>query len=400
MKFIGLVALVIFSAAGFSLSAQPVTTSPPTVRRADEPVAAIVNDDVITQRDVDLRMKLALYNANLADTPDMRSRLLAPLLQRMIDEDLKIQAAAQQKIIVSPEDIKAQIEALELQNHLPPGGLVKLLASQGIEIDALRQQIRAEIAWSGLVRHVLAREVRVSESDPKNEGKVRDLAERLTEQVRKGAPFGAIAQQFSQAGAPDGNLGWVSEGMLDDEFIAALDNLAPHGVTPPIRTSDGYHILTLLEKRKVGEGMGSGPTVDLMMIELNSLPSAKSAERDLQMQHLRQILAPARNCDDLTELSRQVPSATITVTKKLPETEIPTRVAPLIKDLSPGQLSEPIDAPKGRRFYAVCERSQGNSEQLPTADEIRHRMEEEQLELVVRRHLLTLRRGAFIDIRL
>jgi peptidyl-prolyl cis-trans isomerase SurA len=428
MKFIGLVALVIFSAAGFSLSAQPVTTSPPTVRRAGEPVAAIVNDDVITQRDVDLRMKLALYNANLADTPDMRSRLLAPLLQRMIDEDLKIQAAAQQKIIVSPEDIKAQIEALELQNHLPPGGLVKLLASQGIEIDALRQQIRAEIAWSGLVRHVLAREVRVSESavttrldairanlgkpeyhvaeitlgvdDPKNEGKVRDLAERLTEQVRKGAPFGAIAQQFSQAGAPDGNLGWVSEGMLDDEFIAALDNLAPHGVTPPIRTSDGYHILTLLEKRKVGEGMGSGPTVDLMMIELNSLPSAKSAERDLQMQHLRQILAPARNCDDLTELSRQVPSATITVTKKLPETEIPTRVAPLIKDLSPGQLSEPIDAPKGRRFYAVCERSQGNSEQLPTADEIRHRMEEEQLELVVRRHLLTLRRGAFIDIRL
>jgi peptidyl-prolyl cis-trans isomerase SurA len=357
----------------------------------------------------------------------MRSRVLGPLLRRLIDEDLKIQAATRQRIVVSADDIAAQMAAIEQQNHLPPGGLVKRLAGAGIEAEALRQQIRAEIAWAALVRHVLVREVHVSESavtarldairanlgkpeyrvseiylgvdDSKNEAEVRDLAERLTEQMRRGAPFAAIAQQFSQTGAAEGNLGWVSEGMLDDSLMAALDSLPPKGVTPPIRTTDGYHILMLLEKRKVGEGMGSGATVDMMIIDLNSLPSAKQAERDLQMRRLREILAPARSCDDLTRLAGQAPSASITIKEKLPDSQIPADVASLIKDLAPGQISEPIDEPKGRRFFAVCGRAAGNPNELPSAEIIRHQMEQEQLELVVRRHLLTLNRGAIVQIR-
>jgi peptidyl-prolyl cis-trans isomerase SurA len=394
---------------------------------AAEPFAAIVNDDVITQRDLEQRLKLSLLSSNLPDTPDMRSRVVGPLLRRMVDEDLKIQAAIKQKLVVTPEDVRNQIEAIERQNKMPTGGLLKMMASEGIDVDALRQQLRAEIAWAGMIRHVLSREVHVSESavtsrldairanlgkpeyrvseiylsvdDKKHEAEVRDLADRLTEQLRKGAPFAAIAQQFSQTGAADGNLGWVSEGLLDEELLEALSGLPPNGVTPPIRTTDGYHILVLLEKRKVGEGMGNGPTVDLLTIELNSLASAKPAERDLQMRHLQEILAPAKSCDDLTELAKRAPSAVLTLTDKTPESQLPPKVGPMIKELAPGQISEPIDAPKGRRFYAVCGRSGGNAEDLPSADAIRHRMEEEQLELVVRRHLLNLHRGAVIDIR-
>jgi peptidyl-prolyl cis-trans isomerase SurA len=422
MNVLRLFVLLILPAASFSAYAQPPS---PSGQRSSQPVAATVNDDVITQRDLDQRMKLALYSSNLPDTPDTRRDVVGPLLRRMIDEDLKIQTAAKQKIIVTADDIRDQIDSIEQRNHMAAGDLVKLLTSQGIETEALRQQLRAEIAWAGLVRNVFAREVHISESavttrldaikanlgkpeyhvseiylsvdDKKNEGEIRDLAERLTDQMRKGTPFTAIAQQFSQTGATDGNLGWVSEGMLADELLTALDSLQPNGVSPPIRMTDGYHILKLLEKRKVGEGLGGGATVDMMIIDLNSLPSATPAERDSQAQHLREFLAPAKNCDDLTQFSKQVPSAAISITEKLPATQIPDKVAPLIKTLAPGQISEPIDGPKGRRFYAVCGRSQGNAEALPSADDIRHRMEDEQLELVVRRHLLNLHRGAVVQ---
>lgn len=421
-------ALLILWAASLPAYAQPVTALPSRATQdSGEPIAAIVNDDVITKRDLEQRTRLALLNANLPDTPDMRSRVVGPLLRRLIDEDLKIQLAARQQITVSSDEITAQMDAIEQRNHLSGGGLVKLLTSKGIETEAIRQQIRADLAWSGLVRQVLAREVRVSENavttrldairanlgkpeyhaseiylnveEEKDAAGVRDLAERLAEQMRRGAPFAAVAQQFGQAGAADGNLGWVSEGMLDDALLAALDSLQPNMVTAPIRTTDGYHILMLLEKRKVGEGMGSGPTVDMMMIELNSLSSANQTERDLQMQHLREVLAPAKNCDDLSRLSKQAPSAVVTFMEKLPETQIPAKVQPLVRELPPGQISEPLDAPKGRRFFAVCGRSQGNSDGLPSAEDIRHRMQEEQLELVVRRHLLNLHSGAFVEIR-
>jgi len=110
-------------------------------------------------------------------------------------------------------------------------------------------------------------------------------------------------------------------------------------------------------------------------------------------------LAPAKNCDDLTRLSKQVPSASVTIAEKLPETELPTKIAALTKNLPLGQISEPIDTPKGRRFFAVCGRTAGNAEGLPSADDIRRRMEEEQLELLARRQMLDLHRNSIIDIR-
>src|SRR5271154_52087 len=128
MNVLRLFALFILSAASFSAYAQPAANLPsPSAPRFGSPVAATVNDDVISQRDVEQRVKLTLLISNLPDTPDMRSRVLGPLLRRMIDEDLKIQEATRQKLIVSSDDIKAQIDFFEQQNHMPPGGMIKLV---------------------------------------------------------------------------------------------------------------------------------------------------------------------------------------------------------------------------------------------------------------------------------
>jgi len=427
MQVLWLFALFVFAVSPFSAEAQPPANPPsPAPQRRVEPFAAIVNDDTITQRELEQRIKLSLFSSNLPDTPEMRKKVLEPLLRRLIDEDLKIQALAKEGVTIPAEDITAQMTAIEQRNHMPPGGLVKMLASQGVEPEALRQQIRGDIAWAWLRQHTLMRLVHVSEGavqtrldaikanlgkpeflaseiylnveDEKREGAVKDLAERIIEQVRQGAPFEAIARQFNQSGSADGNLGWVSDGMLDDELMTALSRLQPKEVSPPIRTLDGYHILSVMEKRKVGEGLGSGATIDLMTIDLNSIPTAGPAERDLQMQHLRELLAPARSCDDLTQLGKRAPSAAVAISEKLPETQIPFTVLPLLKDLAPGQISQPVDTPKGRRFFAVCGRASGESEGLPAAEDIRRRMEDEQLELVSRRYLLDLRRHALVEI--
>jgi peptidyl-prolyl cis-trans isomerase SurA len=412
--------LFVFFAALLALS--PALAKP----NSGETIVALVNGEIITQHDLDEKTKLALVTSGLSDTPEMRARVVGPLLHRMVDEDLKIQAAAKEKLTITPEDIASQLSSLDEQNHLPPGGLVKLLTAKGVNPDALRQQLRAEIAWSKLVHYALIKRVHVSENavqtrlealkanlgkpeylvseiflavdDPKSEPQVHDLAERLTEQMHQGAPLEAIARQFNQAGAADGNLGWVSYGMLDDDLLKVLGTLEPKGVSAPIRTPDGYHILNLREKRKVGEGWGGGATVDLMIIDLNSLASAGQAERDSQMQRLRDFLAPAKNCDDLATLSKQSPSASVDLREKLPESQLPPKVVPLIKDLGPGRISEPIETAKGRRFFAVCGRGTGNSE-APSAEDIRRQMEDEQLELVARRYLMTMQADAIIDIR-
>lgn len=66
-------------------------------------------------------------------------------MRRLVDEDLKIQLATKQQIIVSSDDIKAQMDATEQRNHMSRGGLVALLTSKGIETETIRQQIRADL---------------------------------------------------------------------------------------------------------------------------------------------------------------------------------------------------------------------------------------------------------------
>ena len=72
-------------------------------------------------------------------------------------------------------------------------------------------------------------EIFLSVNRPDEEASIRETAERLVEQIRGGARFGALARQFSQAAtaAVGGDLGWNPRSQLDAEIAAAVDRLSP-----------------------------------------------------------------------------------------------------------------------------------------------------------------------------
>ena len=63
------------------------------------------------------------------------------------------------------------------------------------------------------------------------------------------------SQQFSKsAGAPQGgDLGWVGQGQLQRELDEVLPRIAVGEISNPVRTSTGYHILSVREQRVVSE---------------------------------------------------------------------------------------------------------------------------------------------------
>jgi peptidyl-prolyl cis-trans isomerase SurA len=308
---------------------------------------------------------------------------------------------------------------------MPRGSMEKMLRQRGVDPETLRQQVRADLAWSDTVHQELTRDIRVGDDavntrlanlkanlgkpeylageiflaveGPRNDEQVRGLAERLIEQLRQGAPFQALAQQFSQNGG-GGQLGWVSEGMLDEELMRALGRLQVNTVTPPIRTNDGYHILILLDKRKIGDGMSSGPSLDLLTIELTSLPSATFPERDAQLKRFQDTMASVKGCDELEKVSKTLPSTTYNRVDHVTEAGLPPEVLSLIGKLDIGQLSEPFDLVNARRFFAVCGRHNDDAGGLPSYDDIKRRMESDQLENLARRYLRDLRRNAYVEI--
>ncbi len=402
-------------------------TGPSYAADEAERVAAVVNDDVISVHDLDQRLKLVMMSSNLPDSVETRSRVMPQVIRRLIDEHLELQEAQKQKVEVESGEIGNALGNIERQNNMPHGTMEKLLRSHGVDPETLRQQIKADLAWNETVRQELTRDIHVGDDavntrldnlksnigkpeylageiflavdGPRNEDQVRSLAERLIEQLRNGAPFQSLAQQFSQNGG-GGQLGWVSEGMLDDELMRALGRLQVNSITPPIRANDGYHILLLIDKRKIGDGMSSGPSVDLLTIELNSLPSATFPERDAQLQRFKQAMSPISGCDDLEKASKETPSTGYNRVDKVAEAGLPPEVMKLITPLEIGVLSEPLDMANSRRFFAVCGRHADQPNGLPSYDDIKRRMENEQLDNLAKRYLRDLRRNAYVDVRI
>ena len=96
------------------------------------------------------------------------------------------------------------------------------------------------------LRHILVRtnEV-VSEED------ARRKLSGLRERIANGADFGELAKQYSDdpAASRGGDLGWVYPGDTVPDFERAYKSLKPLELSQPIKTSFGWHLIQVLERR-------------------------------------------------------------------------------------------------------------------------------------------------------
>ncbi len=84
-----------------------------------------------------------------------------------------------------------------------------------------------------------------------------ERANSARQRVLDGEDFAAVATEVSDDGgtrASGGDLGWMTLGMLGDEFDEALFELDQGEISEPVRTSFGYHVLRV-------DGIRAGDTV-------------------------------------------------------------------------------------------------------------------------------------------
>ncbi len=82
-------------------------------------IIAIVNDDVISQFDVENRLDFLIRKFHLSQTPAVRRHLLPQILQNLVDEHLKVQIAKSLSINLSNSEVSRAISSLvDQQNPL------------------------------------------------------------------------------------------------------------------------------------------------------------------------------------------------------------------------------------------------------------------------------------------
>lgn len=393
-------------------------------------IAAVVNDEIISIHDLEGRVKLALVMSGFPDNLENRRRAVPQVLRKMIDERLQLQEANRVKISVSAEDIGRSIRGVELQNKMPTGGLLSMLSKAGVDTDAARDQIRADLAWIKLTTRVLQPNVKVGEDEindrldglkqnlgrseyllaeiflsvdsPAQEEEARRMGERLLDQLKAGAPFQALARQFSQTGSAGngGMLGWVVDINLDDEIKAAVVPLGKGDVSPLIRISNGYNILAVVDKRVSGQGQAEDEIVSVAQIFFPN-PAGGAVPREQLAAKAAELTAPLKTCGDFEEFGRKLNSAKSNRVNNTRKSDLPAVVQGGITNLPVNKVSAPTDGSDGLMVFMVCSRSGlGGEAGLPSREAIRRQIEDERMDLQGKRYLRDLRRAAFVDFRL
>ncbi|MCY7315703.1 MAG: peptidylprolyl isomerase [Rubrivivax sp.] len=142
---------------------------------------------------------------------------------------------------------------VEATRALKPGEITPALVQSGAGFHALKLIERRD-AGLGRVTQTRARHVLLRTSAQLNaETAGRRLAE-YRRQIESGThSFEDIARQFSEDGsaAAGGDLGWSAPGVMVPEFEAAMNGLAVGGLSAPVVSRFGVHLIQVLERRDV-----------------------------------------------------------------------------------------------------------------------------------------------------
>jgi peptidyl-prolyl cis-trans isomerase SurA len=392
-------------------------------------VLARVNDDAITDFDLAQRVLFAIKTSGLQDSPDLRQRMAPQMLRQMIDERLQVLDAKKLGMKPTEGEIQNRYTEIERAAGLGRGQFRQYLQSVGITPDIATQQIEAQIAWAKIIRRKVRSQVDVSEAEiddamnrmrsnvGKTETRVAEIfvpvdradsveegkrsADRIMEQLRRGAPFAAVAQQFSQgaSAAAGGDLGWVLPGALDPSLDAALERVQPRTFSEPIRSASGWHILYVVDRRPFAAARPDDVKLNLVQMTLALPTNASPEETNRATAEAQKAMAGVRQCSDLHVQSRQIKGSTSGDLNgvRVGDLAANPQMYEQLPRLPIGGTAGPFRVAEGMQVVALCSKSGGDG--LPTRDAISQQLLIQKLDAAGRRYMRDLRRQATIDIK-
>lgn len=389
-------------------------------------IVAIVNDAIISSADLRARLALAILSAGLRDSPEVQKKLLPQTLRTLVDEQLQMQEGKRLEITISDAEIQEAMSRIAADNQIPGGDMAAFLRQHQVPSSTMKAQIKAALTWNRVVMRDLRPRIDIGEDEinaeiqrmrasagkqeylvseiflgvdkPGDEPEVQALAEKLVEQIKGGAVFGAAARQFSQGlgASTGGDIGWIQMGQLAPEIDKALETLQKGDVAGPLRTADGYHILGIRDKRVVALGDMKEMAVNLEQI---FRPFTATTEKESLLREAETIRRTVSDCASLK--STLASSFPLWRWQDLGEVKLDTAppwLANKVAPLAEGQSSEAMATDRGALMVFVCGRTM--PKEKVNRDAIRSAIGGEKMDLLARRQMRDLRKNAFIDVRL
>lgn len=284
--------LKIVRSAAFSMALLAVLALPAAAQRLDG-IAAVVNDDVVLQSDVEEKLILFLQSLGGRAEPDSAQidTLRAQILDRLIEDKLILGEAKRQGITISDAELTKQTDAAIADVKRRLGGeqaFADQMKRENMTLEAVRAKLKEEVRGRLLQSRFVEKQfpqrpVPQAEAEkyfkdhpdkfPKVPGEVKvaviqipvtpdsasDLKGRAAavaarKRIVAGEKFAKVAAEVSDdpnSKNAGGDLGFFPEGSMEPSFEQAAFAQPLHTVSEPVKTPYGWHLIEALERDTV-----------------------------------------------------------------------------------------------------------------------------------------------------
>lgn len=299
------------------LLAKSVSAAPAEPIEADR-IVAVVGDEVVTHVELRTRLAAALKQLQKQGTPlPPQDVLERQMLERLIMERVQLQYARDSGMRVDDNQLEQAIGRIAAGNNMTLPQFRAALEKDGVQYAQFREEIRNEmvtvrlrerevdsklIISDGEIDNYLASQaasggggeeyqlahilLRAPESaSPEQLQKLRLRGEQALKRAQAGENFAQLTAAFSDA--PDalqgGDLGWRALNRLPSLYAEVAGRLQAGQVSELLRSSAGFHVVKLLNKRG-----GSAPAsvqqtlARHILIRMNEVISEGEARRKLE----------------------------------------------------------------------------------------------------------------------
>lgn len=396
-------------------------------------VVAVVNRSAITQQELNDRIDSIRKNlARQGIAAPAADVLESEALQRMITERVMLEQANNLGIRIDDSQLEGALARIAQQNRLTLPDLRKRLEVDGVNWRQFTDEIRQEMTLSLLREREIENKIIVTDAEvdeflslsankPQLEYQLAQVMISLPEnaspeqiqsrrtrivaarqELAEGKEFAAVAATYSTAAEASngGVIGWRPTGALAPAFAELLESLQPGEMTDIVRSSAGFHIFKLLDKREQSEKLVIKQThARHILVRTNEVVSEIDARNKLLQ--IRDRLLNGSKFEELARLYSDDTSANkggdlgwLSAGDTVPDFE------QAMDKLNPGDISQPVKSPFGLHLIQVVERRNQDvtqeSRRAKVRLDLRQRKAEEQYEDWVRQ----LRDKAYVSIRL